>query len=156
MLTERVPEWLPSGVHIQVNPKKQGDRYGQSWPNEDGQMQIGLFASALHLATVEDLAHVLLHEFVHVIKWQEIVAMNLDADAEEGEIRWCTAHHHELWANKIVVESFPRLRYSPQMLNRALALYKEHLDLAKASDCPVETYEGFPLLPSPVFDQVAE
>jgi len=159
MVKDRVPEWLAKGVHIQVNPRAQGGgRYGQTGPDEHGKMHIQLFASALHLAIVEDLAHILLHEFVHAIKWDDIAAMNLDSDAEEDEPHWCTMYHHELWSNRIVIESFPRLRYSPQMLNRALALYREHLSRAKASDCPVETYEGFPLLPSPVFDspQVSE
>jgi len=158
MVKERVPEWLAKGVHIKVNPKAQGTMYGQTWPDEHGKMHILLFASALHLATVEDLAHVLLHEFVHAIKWDYIAALNLDSDAEEDEMHWCTMYLHELWANRIVIESFPKLRYSPQMLNRALSLYREHLSRAKASDCPVEAYEGFPLLPSPVFDspQVSE
>jgi len=158
MVKERVPEWLAQGVHIKVDPRARGTLYGETWPDEHGQMHIRLFASALHLATVEDLAHVLLHEFVHAIKWDYIEALNLDSNAEEGEMHWCTMYLHELWANRIVIESFPRLRYSPQMLNRALSLYREHLSRAKASDCPVETYEGFPLLPSPVFDspQVSE
>ena len=159
MVKDRVPEWLAQGIHIQVAPRAQGgDRYAQTWQDENGKMHIRLFASALHLATVEDLAHILLHEFVHAIKWDDIAAMDLDPNAQEDEPHWCTMYHHELWANRIVIESFPLLRYSPQMLNRALSLYREHLALAKESECPVDTYEGFPLLPSPVFDspQVSE
>ena len=152
MVAERVPEWLAKGVHIQVDPRAQGNRYAQTWPDKNGQMQIRLFASALRLATVEDLAHVLLHEFVHAIKWDDIEAMNLDPNAQDGELHLCTTYHHELWANRIVVESFPRLRYSPQMLNRALGLYREFLFLAKERDCPAATYEGFPILPVPIFE----
>lgn len=156
MVEERVPEWTIKDVIIVINEENRTDGYGVTWQGDNRQLYIELRYHALHLATIEDLAHVLLHEGAHVRKWEEIKAMDLDPDMEEDDMPWCSLSHHELWANKVVIEHYLHLQYSPQLLRRALDLYTQHRNLAIAKDCPPATYEGLPLLPVPGRPQVSE
>lgn len=148
MVEQRVPEWDPGTIYVKLDLTCE-DKLGSAWVDEKGVRHLQLCYQALILSTVEDLASVVLHEFVHLSKWDEIEKMNLDP--EDAEVEWCTIAVHELWANRIVIENFPKLRYSPQMMALAQDLYWEYRVMAR-NHCAPELYRSFPYRPQPISD----
>lgn len=103
--------------------------------------------SALGLKSVEDLASILLHEYVHIKTWNSILELtNLSGVCKE--IR------SEMLSERVVVNSFYRIGYSKKMLHSNLRQYRR-LKMQARSDCHAETLKGLPEWPYPRKDATA-
>jgi hypothetical protein len=107
--------------------------YGITDRNTQGDLIIVLGRPALMLATVEDLAMVLLHEYVHVVYWDEIFGGNYGGATEE-----CKKQRAEMIANKVTVELYHKLEYRHDMLLHGLRMYRRAYTKAKVMECPLE------------------
>lgn len=116
------------------------NKYGITDRNAQGDLIIVLGRPALMLATVEDLAMVLLHEYVHVVTWDEIFNGNFGGATEE-----CKKARAEMLANKVTVELYHRIEYRHEMLLHGLRMYRQALTKANVMECPLEITIDLPL-----------
>lgn len=140
------PEWYVEGtpeipVIVHANPDLLY-RFGEAWVDEQGTYHVVIGRLGLMLATIEDLASVLLHEYVHVIVWEEIEA--------QGWSEECESVRQELMANKIVIEHFFKLGYTPYMLNNSRTLYAQAKAKGLLNQCPAEVTSDLPEFPMPI------
>ena len=133
LLAKRAPKYRyhNAEVHLGFGLLK---KYGITNKNADGELYIVLGRPALMLATVEDLAAVLLHEYVHVVYW-DAVFNNPSLDHATGE---CKKARAEMIANKITIELYHTIRYRREMLLHAVALYTQARTYAQVLECPLE------------------
>ncbi len=144
MVASKAPEWYVVGseeqpliMHAMPNLK---NIFGQAWKDEEGVYNISFGRSALFLATIEDAANVMLHEYVHLKIWDEI------ASHDEWTTE-CKEARHELVANKVVIESYHKLGYTPHMYRHAKSLYGEARAEAKIAECPEAITIDMPHIP---------
>lgn len=140
------PEWYVEGTQempiiVQANPDLLS-LYGEAWVDEQGVYHVVVGRLGLMLATIEDLASVLLHEYVHVIAWEEV-------EAEEWSEN-CKSVRQELIANKVVIEHYHKLGYSPYMLSNSRTLYAQAKAKGLLNQCPAEVMSGLPEVPMPI------
>jgi len=140
------PEWYVEGtrempVIMQASPNLLG-RFGEAWIDEQGVYHVVIGRLGLMLATIEDLASVILHEFVHVIVWEEVQAQDWTQE--------CKSVRQELLANKVVIEHYLKLGYTPQMLANSRRLYAQAKVKGLFSQCPAEVTNGMPEVPMPL------
>lgn len=109
-------------------------KYGVTDQRADGSLYIILGRPALVMATVEDLAAVLLHEYAHVVYWDYV----FDNPSFEGATLECKKARAEMIANKVVIELYRRLKYRHDMLTHAVSLYQRHRTKAIVMECPAE------------------
>jgi len=146
MILETAPEWyvegtakIPIVMHSSINIL---DTYGRTWKDEQGVFHVSIDRIGLMLSTVEDLASVILHEYVHVIRWDRIE----DHDWSDN----CKEARQELMANKIVIENYNLLEYTPYMLENSYILYADARALALLNQCPAEVMSDLPEIPIPI------
>jgi hypothetical protein len=142
------PEWYVEGttelpVIMQASPNLLS-RYGEAWIDEQGVYHVVIGRLGLMLAIIEDLASVILHEFVHVILWDEIEAQDWSDE--------CKYARHELIANKVVIEHYLKLGYTPYMYKNARTLYAKAKAKALLFQCPAEIMSDMPEVPMPLKD----
>ena len=140
------PEWYVEGtrempVIMQASPNLLG-RFGEAWIDEQGVYHVVIGRLGLMLATIEDLASIVLHEFVHVIMWEEIQAQDWTQE--------CKSARQELLANKVVIEHYLKLGYTPYMYENSRKLYAEAKAKALLNQCPAEVMSGMPKVPIPL------
>lgn len=90
MVENLFPEWYVEGTPIGVDTEQIGITFASVQRLPDGRLAIELYPHGYHLATVEDLASVLLHEYVHVRIWDELETTILNP--------LCNAAVHEIMA----------------------------------------------------------
>lgn len=109
------------------------NKYGITNKNATGDLYIVLGRPALMLATVEDLAAVLLHEYVHVVYWEYVFENEYGGATQE-----CKKARAEMIANKVTIELYHKIRYRRAMLVHAMGLYQQARVYAKVMKCPLE------------------
>lgn len=109
------------------------NKYGITNKHSSGDLYIVLGRPALMMATVEDLAVVLLHEYVHVVYWEHVFDNPYGGATEE-----CKKARAEMIANKITIELYHTIRYRRAMLLHAMGLYQQARTYAKVMECPLE------------------
>lgn len=147
MVLAAVPEWYVEGtpetpIIMQASPNLLQRRYGEAWLDEQGVYHVRIGRLGLMLSIVEDLASVVLHEFVHVIVWEEIEAQDWSEN--------CMSARQELMANKIVIEHYILLGYTPYMLENSYRLYARAQFKAQVNGCPAEVWIDLPAVPIPL------
>ena len=140
------PEWYVEGtrelpVIMQASPNLLHGRYGEAWRDDQGVYHVVIGRLGLMLATIEDLASIVLHEFVHVIMWEEIQAQDW--------IDECKSARQELMANKVVIEHYRKLGYTPYLYRNSHKLYIEAKTKALLNQCPAEVMSNMPVVPMP-------
>ena len=150
LVKSAAPEWYVEGsreipVIMQASPNLLRSRLGEAWIDEEGVYHVVIGRMGLMLATIEDLASVILHEFVHVIIWEEVEAQDWTPE--------CKKARHELMANKVVIEHYLDLGYTPHMLKNSRKLYVEAKALALLNQCPAEVTSDMPEVPMPTKTQ---
>ena len=90
MVKNLFPEWHVEGIPIGVDFEAVGILFADVSRLEDGRLAINIYEEGWNLATVEDLATVLLHEYVHVKIWDELEKNILES--------FCKAAIHEMVA----------------------------------------------------------
>ncbi len=141
------PEWYVEGtrempVIMQASPNLLRDRYGEAWIDEEGVYHVVIGRKGLMLATIEDLASVILHEYVHVILWEAVKA--------EDWTEECKTARQELMANRVVIEHYLKLGYSPDIYNNSRKLYAKAKTKALLNQCPTEIMGDMPEVPMPL------
>ncbi len=141
-----VPEWYVEGtpevrVIMQASPDLMKS-YGEVWRDDQGIFHVVIGRLGLGLAVIEDLAAVILHEFVHIITWDETNAQDWTDN--------CKLARQELMANKVVIQHYIRLGYTPYIYENSHILYSEAKAMAVLFECPAEVLSGMPGVPMPI------
>lgn len=143
ILFQKTPEWYAPATHtlnILMTYAYKG-RYASVSPNPDGSFTVSLERPALTLSVIEDMAHVLLHEYVHIKIWDNLYAMDMSEK--------CHLYRGEMIANMVVVEHYHEIGYRRSLLVHAIALYVENRMKAKIH-CPEKAYFDLPVRPVPI------
>ena len=122
------------------------NKYGITNKTSDGDLYIVLGRTALVMATVEDLAAVLLHEYVHVVYWDYV----FDNPSLEGATFECKKARAEMLANKVVVELYHKIGYRHDMMRHQLALYQSAYVYQRVMECPPEIAIDLPKFVRPI------
>lgn len=141
-LLQRVPHWVAPRTHevdVTMSWRDTG-RYAGMRKNDDGTYTIRVERPALALATIEDMAHVLLHEYIHVIVHDSIYAMDLT--------KQCKELRSEMVANQILIEKYHVIGYRRRLLTQAVVLYAKSKAQARIA-CPLNAYADLPYYPIP-------
>jgi len=142
---DKVPEW-----HIDVSERSDvvlrvtwlmHAAFAETRESRPGIKTVTLWRRALVLATIEDLAYILLHEYVHVETWHLFDHMGLSKE--------CNIYRDEMFANWIVIRNYRTLGYRRELLLHSVALYNRAHASAKYLLCPMATYAGIPRWPVP-------
>jgi hypothetical protein len=146
MVLEAAPDWYVVGtpelpIIVQASPNLLR-RYGEAWVDDQGVYHVVIGRTGLMLSTVEDLASVVLHEYVHVLEWEKIEVQDWSDN--------CKSARQELMANKVVIEHYILLRYTPYMLENSHILYVQAQALAALNQCPAEVTSDLPSVPVPI------
>jgi hypothetical protein len=134
MVEKAYPEWYVEGVGIAVSFDDVGKSFASTHKLDDGTFVIKIYELSWDLSTVEDLASVLLHEYVHVKIWNRL----------EIEIwnPWCNLAIHELTAYEV---ELTQTKLNVSKIMRVLTQEGYNLSYAKGADtCPSELIEQFP------------
>jgi hypothetical protein len=116
------------------------DNYATTYRDNNSEVNIVIGRPALVLSTVEDLAMVLLHEYTH-IKIYEAVYANSSLEHLPLE---CKFYRGEMWANKVAIELYHRLRYRRDFLVHSIHLYTSSRTTARSKGCPQDTFLEMP------------
>ncbi len=146
MVLATVPDWYVVGtpelpVILQASPNLLR-RFGEAWIDDQGVYHVVIGRLGLMLSTVEDLASIVLHEYVHVLEWEKIEAQPWSDN--------CKSARQELVANKVVIEHYTVLGYTPHMLENSFILYAQAEALAMLNQCPAEVTSDLPDVPVPI------
>ena len=90
---ENFPQWHVKDVEKDLRTNEQAMKYASVTRKEDGTFVMTLFEPSWDLCAVEDLALVLLHEYVHVRIW--------DTLNEVSPNPFCRTALHELTAYRV-------------------------------------------------------
>lgn len=146
MVLAVAPDWYVVGtpelpIIVQASPNLLR-RFGEAWVDDQGVYHVVIGRLGLMLSTVEDLASVVLHEYVHVLEWEKIETQPWSDN--------CKSARQELMANKVVIEHYILLGYTPYMLEKSRILYAEAQALALLNQCPAEVTSDLPAVPIPI------
>lgn len=134
LVKERFPEWYVEGVGRELAFEQIGALFATVDLQEDGTLLITLYEKSWDLCTVEDLAAVLLHEYVHAKIWFRL--------AEEIEDEWCRSAMHEVIAYNAELTQ-TKINVTPAM--RSSTEFGYRFAYIKAMGyCPMEEYDYFP------------
>jgi hypothetical protein len=135
MVKNLYPEWYVEGTPIGVDTEEAGIRFATVSELEDGSLAINIYEYGWNLAVVEDLASVLLHEYVHVKIWNDLkrdFPINI----------WCRSAVHEMTAYGVELEQ-TKINVTSGM--RASTRIGYALAYTRGSLwCPNEILEDFP------------
>lgn len=129
------PEWYQKGTCITIDPDKQYPYAEASRLKTTGEIYISLYLPSLELETTEGLAHILLHEYVHVTQWKKGKNKHL-TDA-------CRIPLDELDAYNVTIHARPKLKSSSDLHTGALILYGV-MYVYVSEYCAEEDYKDFP------------
>lgn len=132
LIDRKAPRWSNHDTQVHLGFGLL-NKYGITNKTADGDLYIILGRPALVMATVEDLAAVLLHEYVHVVYWDYVFANPSFEDATFE----CKKTRAEMLANKVVVELYHKIGYRHDMMRHQIALYKSAYVYAQVMECPI-------------------
>ena len=141
IIQSKAPKWWvgPNNVTIHVTFGML-DNYGTAYREANGKTNIIIGRPALVLSTVEDLAMVLLHEYVHIKIWEAVYA---NPELEHLSLE-CQFYRDEMWANKIAIELYHNLQYRRDFLVHSILLYTASRTTARSKGCPQDTFLEMP------------
>ena len=145
MLERKAPRWRNHGAQVHLGFGLLS-KYGVTAKDAEGNLYIVLGRPALVMATVEDLAAVLLHEYVHVVYWDYV----FDNPSFEDATYECKRCRAEMLANKVVVEMYHRIGYRHDMMRHQLALYQSAYVYQQVMGCPPEIALDLPKFVRPL------
>jgi hypothetical protein len=136
MVKEKFPEWYVEGVtqELVFDPDI---RYASVIQLEDGTFIMYIYEMAWDLCTVEDLASVFLHEYVHVKIWND-----LEEEIPGLLLAWCRMSVHELHAYKVELEQ-TKIKVTSAMRMGTWLGYVLNYNKAQTF-CPDRFIEDFP------------
>ncbi len=133
LVKKELPQWYQEDIRVEINIRAKG-RY--AYVREAfGETVIYVTIEALNLELVEDLALVLLHEYVHTKIWKQ-----LEKEIPNNE---CNITVQELHANYVVLTDGKVLDYTPFMEGESRFLY-QHWYFMGWGYCGTEIMEKFP------------
>jgi len=94
MVAEKYPEWYVEGIQRALVFNNPDIRFASVSKQEDGTFVMYIYEQSWDLCTVEDLASVLLHEYVHIKIWNDLE----DQIPGDGVAAFCRAAVHEMTA----------------------------------------------------------
>lgn len=150
LILSKAPRWYnpDTKIHLNFDTNK---NFATTIVTINGTLNIVLERHALVLATVEDMAAVLLHEYVHVESWDYVYTVGELASFETEEYKeGCLNALAEMLANKVVVEMYYVIGYGRVMLQHQTFLYQENYVYAKEHKCPTVITFGMPKVVRPV------
>ena len=145
LISRKAPKWRNHDAQVHLGFGLL-NKYGITNKTADGDLYIVLGRPALVMATVEDLAAVLLHEYVHVIHWDYVFDNPSLADATFE----CKKARAEMLANKVVVELYHKIKYRHDMMRHQIALYQSAYVYSQAMNCPTEITLDLPKFVRPL------
>jgi hypothetical protein len=134
MVEKKFPEWYVEDIPFERNIDISPTLFASAYKTADGTFLITLYDLSLNLKTVEDLASVLLHEYVHVKIWND-----LEKAIPEKE---CNDAIHEMTAYGAEVEQ-TRIQVSPMMRASTQIGYNMNYFMGIVS-CPIDIMVDFP------------
>ena len=149
LVARKAPRWYDpdTQIHLDFGLIK---NFASMRVTDKGTLDIVLERHALVLATVEDLAAVLLHEYVHVDSWDYVYNVGkLTSFESEGHKEKCLRALTEMLSNKVVVEMYHVIRYGHVLLQHQTDLYQEQYVYAH-DNCPTVVTLGMPKVIHPV------
>jgi hypothetical protein len=136
LFKEKFPEWYVEGVKQEL-VFDSDIRFAGVIKQEDGTFVMYIFEQAWNLCTVEDLASVFLHEYVHVKIWND-----LEEQIPGMFLSWCRMAVHELHAYKVEIEQ-KKIKISSAMRVGNRMGYLLNYNKAQTF-CPDRFIEDFP------------
>lgn len=95
LIAENFPEWYVEDVKRELVFDNPDMRFASVSKEEDGTFIMHIFEMSWDLCTVEDLASVLLHEYVHIKIWDDLLDQ---IPGDTAPANWCRAAVHEMTA----------------------------------------------------------
>ena len=144
------PEWYvaPDGPDVRLILKTvhfERGYYATTRRMSTSSYLIFIESDGLSLKTIEELAAVLLHEYVHVKTWNSILG---GTDLS----RTCKVIRSEMMSESVVIANFYRIGYSRKFLYMNIRRYRQLKH--KARLCPPATLNDLPSQPFPVKNAV--
>jgi len=130
---EKFPQWYVLDVNRELNFDEQNGRFASVKKQEDGTFTMYIYESSWDLCTVEDLALVLLHEYVHVKIWDDL--------EESIEDEFCRAAVHELTAYRVELNQ-TKIKGTGAMIFGTRYGYAHNYSMATMY-CPKELIQEF-------------
>ncbi len=142
LVLQRSQEWYAPRVEEVEILKIWHDygRYAGMRKNPDGSYSIRVERPALALATIEDMAHVLMHEYIHIMVHDTIDKMDLT--------KQCKDLRSEMVANQVMIEKYHVIGYRRALLTQAVVLYAKSKAQARAV-CSMNAWADLPYYPIP-------
>ena len=134
MVENKFPEWYVEDVPFSRNIDTSTNHFASAFRSDEGTFHITLYDLALNLKTVEDLASVLLHEYVHVKIWND-----LEKAIPEEE---CNSAVHEMTAYGVEIEQ-TRFPISQSLRLSSQIGYNMNYFMGIVS-CPIDIMVDFP------------
>lgn len=94
LVAENFPQWYTKNVQKELRFGKLNGRYASIKEEKNGTLVMFIYKLSWDLRTVEDLASVLLHEYVHIKIWNDLE----DQIPGDDVAVWCRAAVHEMTA----------------------------------------------------------
>lgn len=132
-VAEKFPQWYMKDINTELEFEEQNGRFASMERQEDGTFVMYIYESAWDLCTVEDLALVLLHEYVHAKIW---------ANLKEIPDDLCRAAIHELTAYGVELNQ-TKIKGTGAMRNNTRLGYVYNYAKAQ-SHCSEELVKNFP------------
>lgn len=131
LVKEKFPEWYQEDTCIKIEPNNRRSIYGYVMKDPTTrELYMGISRGGLDLPTTEDLAHVLLHEYVHVALWAE-------------KRTPCRRVREELLAYNVNIEARSEIPNSLLLHAGFMISYRgKYMDAMEK--CPADTYEDLP------------
>ena len=142
IIFQRAPEWYAPAthpLHMRLSWHDTG-RYARMGRLDDGTYAISVDRAALALPVIEDMAHVLMHEYIHVKVWEVVYGTDFT--------KVCKELRSEMIANRVMIEEYHSIGYRKALLNQAVHLYAKSRSQAR-TECPSETWFDQPIWPRP-------
>ena len=93
LVEENFPEWYVEGIRRELEFDNPSSNFAEVYEEDDGTLVMAIYELSWDLCAVEDLASVLLHEYVHVKIWDEL--------KEKIPDEFCQIAIHELTAYSV-------------------------------------------------------
>jgi hypothetical protein len=142
LILQKAQGWAAPRVHEVEIIKIWRDygRYAGMRKNTNGTYSIRVERPALALASIEDLAHVLMHEYIHIMVHDTIDKMDLT--------KQCKDLRSEMYANMVMIENYHVIGYRRALLTQAVVLYAKSKAQARVV-CPLRAWADLPYYPIP-------
>lgn len=113
LVEENFPEWYVAGIKREMEFDNPSSNFAQVYEEDDGTLVMAIYELSWDLCAVEDLASVLLHEYVHVKIWDELKEKIPDDPRCNILVHELTAYSVEL--NQIKIRTTGAMRRNTQV-----------------------------------------